>query len=195
MGRKLLNGKWPVPRGTDGQLLLRAQQLIPILLKELDLREPGQWSKGCTLHHWPSPCMVIPWGCCLLVVSPSTLGQGKNSQLLLFLPISEKFTFSASFTGTACGINSYTDYCKISAVYFSSVWILPLCAVLLKRNINMLSIILMTVSVPVQDDLDRFTAAHDLIHTQLNWWDLQLEQQIISMYIFIWIVPILLLNG
>lgn len=33
----------------------------------------------------------------------------------------------------------------------------------------MLLIILMTVSVAVQDDLDMFTVAHDLIYTQLNW--------------------------
>lgn len=59
----------------------------------------------------------------------------------------------------------------------------------------MLLIILMTVSVPVQDDFDVFMAAHDLIYTQLNLWDLQLAQKIISMYIFIWTVPILLLYG
>lgn len=40
----------------------------------------------------------------------------------------------------------------------------------------MLSIILMTMAVPVQDDLDMFMVAHDLIYTQVNWLDLQLEQ-------------------
>lgn len=33
----------------------------------------------------------------------------------------------------------------------------------------MLLIILMTVSVPVQDDLDVFMEVHDLVYTQLNW--------------------------
>lgn len=32
------------------------------------------------------------------------------------------------------------------------------------------------MSVPVQDDLGMFMVAHDLIYTQLDWWDLQLEQ-------------------
>lgn len=106
-----------------------------------------------------------------------------NPQLLLFLQISERFTFSASFTGIACGIKSYADYCKTSVIYFSSVSILPLCALLLKRSINMLLIILMTVSVAVQDDLDMFTVAHDLIYTQLNWWDLQLDHLYVHLYL------------
>lgn len=32
------------------------------------------------------------------------------------------------------------------------------------------------MSVPVQDDLDVFMVAQDLIYTQLNCWDLPLEQ-------------------
>lgn len=163
-------------RWTDGQLLLGVSTSAPSSWRSWS---QGAWSVKQGLHPSPRTKSLHGHSLGLLPAGGATTHTGTRETLscrLLFLQIPERFTFSASFTGTACGMKSNADYCKTSAIHFSSVSILPLCALLLKRSINTLLIILMTVSVPVQDDLDVFMEVHDLIYTQLNWWDLQLEQ-------------------
>lgn len=114
----------------------------PFSWRSRDVRQPGQRKEGCAPPHWPNHCADTWEERCrrwmaLLALAALRRGKGKP-QLPLFLLISERFIFSASFIGLACGINIYVKYCKTLAVHFISVWILSLCVLLLRRNINII---------------------------------------------------------
>ena len=99
-----------------------------------DLRERSQRNKGWTPRHGPNPCADTPAGLLPAGGCHCLHRGGGKPQSLLFSLISKRFVFSASFIGLTCGISIYVKEYKTLVIYFSSIWILSLCVLLLRRN-------------------------------------------------------------
>lgn len=115
---------------------------LPFSWSSRDVREPSQWNEGCTPPHWPNHCTRTPvgrlplggWHC--LHRLPCAGPKERASVAVIFTDL-WKVHLQSLFHWT-CGISIYVKYCKTLAIYFSSVWILSLCVLLLRRNINII---------------------------------------------------------